>query len=76
MSYGITATTNENGEYTLECPQDSYKIGVKADSYEVFETDDFVNVVYGKETIFNITLKKVIEPTGPIEPTSNYLAVD
>lgn len=76
MSHGITATTNENGKYTLECPQDSYKIGVKADSYEVFETDDFVNVVYGKETIFNITLKKVIEPTDPIEPTSNYLAVD
>ena len=70
MSYGITATTNENGEYTLECPQDSYKIGVKADGYEVFETDDFVNVVYGEETIYNITLKK------EIEPTANYTAVD
>lgn len=56
MSYGITATTNENGEYTLECPQDSYKIGVKADGYEVIETDDFVNVVYGEETIYNIIL--------------------
>lgn len=76
MSHGITATTNENGEYTLECPQDSYKIGVKADGYEVFETDDFVNVVYGEETIFNITLKKVIEPTDLIEPTFNYSAVD
>lgn len=61
MSYGITATTNENGEYTLECPQDSYKIGVKADGYEVIETDDFVNVVYGEETIYNIILKKNME---------------
>lgn len=76
MSHGITATTNENGEYTLECPQDSYKIVVKADGYEVFETDDFVNVVYGEENIFNITLKKVIEPTDHIEPTLNYTAVD
>lgn len=76
MSHGITATTNENGEYTLECPQDSYKIVVKADGYEVFETDDFVNVVYGEETIFNITLKKVIEPTDHIEPTLNYSAID
>lgn len=73
MSHGITATTNENGEYTLECPQDSYKIDVKADGYEVFETDDFVNVVYGEETIFNITLKKVIEPT---KTTINYMAID
>lgn len=76
MSHEITATTNENGEYTLECPQDSYKIGVKADGYEVFETDDFVNVVYGEENIFNITLKKVIEPTDHIETTLNYTAVD
>lgn len=76
MSHGITATTNENGEYTLECPQDSYKIVVKADGYEVFETDDFVNVVYGEENIFNITLKKVIEPTDHIETTLNYTAVD
>lgn len=59
----------QNGEYILECPQDSYKIGVKADGYEVFETDDFVNVVYGEETIFNITLKKEIITT---EPTANY----
>lgn len=71
MSYGITTTTNENGEYTLECPQDSYKIGVKADGYETFETDDFVNINYGEETIFNITLKKEI-----ITPTVNHTAVD
>lgn len=70
MSYGITATTNENGEYTLECPQDSYKIGVKADGYETFETDDFININYGKETIFNITLKKEIETTETTTETT------
>ncbi len=75
-SYGIIATTNENGEYSLECPQDSYKIGVKADGYEIFETDDFIEIDYGKDTVFNITLKKVIETTEPIEPSFNYTAVD
>ncbi len=75
-SYGIIATTNENGEYSLECPQDSYKISVKADGYEIFETDDFIEIDYGKDTVFNITLKKVIETTEPIEPSFNYTAVD
>lgn len=65
MSYGIEAVTNENGEYTLECPQDSYTISVKADGYEVFETDEFISVSYNNETTFNITLKKETEITKP-----------
>lgn len=65
MSYEVDATTNENGEYTLECPQDEYKIGVKADGYEVFETDEFIGVSYNNETTFNITLKKETEITKP-----------
>ena len=61
QSYETTAITDDNGKYTLECFADSYKITAKATGYSTFESDNFIDVVYGEETIYNITLKKASE---------------
>ena len=74
-SYGIIATTNENGEYSLECPQDSYKIGVKADGYEIFETEDFVSVNYNEETIFDIILESIETTEATTPPIATELQI-
>lgn len=61
QSYETTAITDDNGKYTLECFADSYKITAKATGYSTFESYNFIDVVYGEETIYNITLKKASE---------------
>ena len=70
QSFETTAITDDNGKYTLECLADSYKITAKATGYSTFESDKFIDVVYGKETIYNITLKKDSGEVSEVEPFS------